>query len=246
MKNELRIKDDLVYITLPNTSPVSHATGSLVDLPLIQQHRWRFIAGRVVTTVQEANGHAIVMPYANIVLGRDRRETVPHKDTNALNCTAANFAVPRYRGTPNAITIAGDVAYIDLKHDRRAIIDTADVSACLPFVWLYVPKSRVDGTRNECIRATYRIDKGKKTNILLPRFLLDLPNDPGVIVKHRNGDMLDCRRANLTVTRRRKPSITDQVASRRDASAWFTASDPQPRPKVKPPRSKGSITENEP
>lgn len=96
---------------------------------------------------------------------------------------------------PRPIRIEGDIAYIPLTRGHVAIIDTADVPLVSAWSWTAREKRRPDGT----IKAVYAYRQGevdgRRTGIPLHRAILDPGR--GFVPDHRNGDTLDCRRANL-------------------------------------------------
>lgn len=80
-----------------------------------------------------------------------------------------------------------DSISIPLNHDLAALIDATDADRVLARDWYAVWQHNrwyVHSWGNDARRP-----------ILLHRFVIDAPD--GVLVDHRNGDGLDCRRANL-------------------------------------------------
>lgn len=91
--------------------------------------------------------------------------------------------------TPRTVwTERDDDAVLFLSRDKVALIDRADVERCCDRPWFCTTQGYA--ARNEMV-------EGRRTVILLHRFLLDQP--VGLHVDHINGDKLDNRRRNLRV-----------------------------------------------
>lgn len=96
---------------------------------------------------------------------------------------------------PRPIRIKGDVAYVPLTRGYTAMIDAADVPLVSAWSWPAREKRRPDGTVKS-VYAYREINTGeKRVGVALHRAVFDPGH--GMLPDHRNGDTLDCRRANL-------------------------------------------------
>lgn len=93
---------------------------------------------------------------------------------------------------PRPIRIEGDVAYVPLTKGYEAIIDAADVPLVCSRNW-WALEARHKGSPD--IRTVYAQARFGGLNVYLHRVLIGL--DSPLQIDHRNGDGLDCRRANL-------------------------------------------------
>ncbi len=87
------------------------------------------------------------------------------------------------------IVVQGDIARIPLSRGLVAIIDAADVPLVESFTWSALHSKRTSYARRNEVR------DGRQHTVLLHRVIVAAPN--GAHIDHRNGDGLDCRRANL-------------------------------------------------
>jgi hypothetical protein len=106
---------------------------------------------------------------------------------------------------PREIVIQGDVALIPLTQGQVAIIDAADVHMVAGVNWC------ADKSGNTYYAHRRELREGKWAKVRLHRLLLDAP--PELLVDHRDGDGLNCRRNNLRLataqqnaTNRRRPA----------------------------------------
>lgn len=83
------------------------------------------------------------------------------------------------------------VRLIALTRDMVVAVDAADYEDANMMLWM---ASCFDGKWYAA--RTIRID-GKKTTLLLHRYLLGLKPGDGILADHKNGNGLDCRRNNL-------------------------------------------------
>lgn len=81
--------------------------------------------------------------------------------------------------------VDGDIARIPLSRGCVAVIDAADLPLVAPYVWTVMRSARTSYAR--------RTVQG--VSILLHRVVMGDP--PGIRIDHRDGDGLNCRRANL-------------------------------------------------
>lgn len=92
----------------------------------------------------------------------------------------------------------GDVTLMTLADGTPVVLDTVEVSKIIGYGW------RVNAYKGNRIRieAHQVLAEGKK-KYLLPRLILGLPDD--MFVSYTNGNMLDNRKCNLTITASPKP-----------------------------------------
>lgn len=89
----------------------------------------------------------------------------------------------------NRITQAGDVVNLHLQNGSFAVIDAEDLERCLAHHWHL-------GDR---YIFTHVYKDGKRTVMLLHRFVLGLQKGDKKLVDHINRNKLDCRKGNLRV-----------------------------------------------
>lgn len=99
----------------------------------------------------------------------------------------------KMRKPPRPIRIDGDVAYITLTQGMYAIVDTVDAHEISRLNWIAM--RRKHGVYAQCHVGSH---EGKRTTLLMHRFILDAPD--GCFVDHISGDGLDNRRENLRIT----------------------------------------------
>lgn len=98
------------------------------------------------------------------------------------------------RRKESAITIQGDIAYVDLTLGFVAVIDAADVRLVAGRSWRAQRASR-------CVYAVAAdFSTGRRTNVAMHRLLMGQPE--GLQIDHRDGDGLNNLRANLRLATR--------------------------------------------
>jgi hypothetical protein len=90
---------------------------------------------------------------------------------------------------PRPIRIVGDVAFVPLSNGREAMVDAADVHLVQGVNWSFDPCGKL------CYASRVDLSGGHRKKIKLHRHILGATGP--LHVDHRNGDGLDCRRANL-------------------------------------------------
>jgi hypothetical protein len=98
------------------------------------------------------------------------------------------------------ITVDGDVAYVPLTHGQTAIIDAEDA----PLVRAYSWHARKRRQRTIAYVAARTNHNGRL--FLMHRDIMGV-NDYALEVYHINGDMLDNRKANLTLCIKRGAKV---------------------------------------
>ncbi len=125
---------------------------------------------------------------------------VRFRNGDALDCRRANLVADAKRGpdvAPNPIRVTGDRAYLALAGGLEAVIDAADLPLVTAYHW-YASRDQAGG-RHYVYSGSNTERRGRRGVVTLGRVLLEAP--PGARVAYRNGDPLDCRRANLLLTR---------------------------------------------
>lgn len=87
---------------------------------------------------------------------------------------------------------SNDSVEVPLSQGKIAIIDAADAEHVLQYKW---HAWRKKPGHSWYALHNFRDSSGKKRPILLHRYLLNPPD--GIVIDHRNGDGLDCRRQNM-------------------------------------------------
>lgn len=93
---------------------------------------------------------------------------------------------------------------ITLSKGKVAIVDDEDFERVSQFNWYASQESR-NGLKCYAVRRALKGEPdyrpGRKTKIRLHRWILGLPALPtdGMVVDHKNGNSLDCRRENLEI-----------------------------------------------
>lgn len=193
-KNPVAIADHL-YIALTNVPVPVYATASIEDLPVLANHRWRYINEQVVTTVLTDAGYEAPIAIQNVLLGKKRDAVTGLRNGLYLDARRSNLIGFKSTGKPNRITINRDVATIHTA-DGTVTIDAADVPLVKNYQWSLVTNGKL------MIRAQAKTPKGRTTMIQLPRLLLGATS-PTKAVTYLNGDRTDCRRANLVLGTRK-------------------------------------------
>ncbi len=122
------------------------------------------------------------------------------RNGDPLDCRRANLVADSKRGpdvAPNPVRIAGGLAYLTLARGLEAVIDAADLPLVAAYRW-YASRDQAGG-RHYVYSGSNTERRGRRGVVTLARVLLAAP--PGARVAYRNGNPLDCRRANLLLTR---------------------------------------------
>lgn len=107
------------------------------------------------------------------------------------------------------VVVDGDVARVILSGGLVALIDAADAPLVEAFTWSALVSKRTSyARRNE-------FKDGKQYTVLLHRVIAAAP--PGLHVDHKNGDGLDCRRANLRLVTQQQNNLN--VRGHRDSAS---------------------------
>lgn len=94
---------------------------------------------------------------------------------------------------------------ITLTQGKYAKVDDADFDALNQHNW----QATFQGGRWYAVRQETR--RGKRRNIRLHRAVIDVP--PFVPVAFEDGDSLNCQRANLSLSRKRRPARSQHPAT---------------------------------
>jgi HNH endonuclease/AP2 domain len=98
-----------------------------------------------------------------------------------------------------AIYVAGDVAFIALNRNTVAVIDAEDVPIVDDLNW-----SELVSKRTSYARRAVTLD-GRSSTILLHRVVMRAPEH--LHVDHRDGDGLNCRKANLRLATQQQNNL---------------------------------------
>lgn len=83
------------------------------------------------------------------------------------------------------------------KHgDYTILVDDEDYERVMKYNWTLSKYTFPNGRINYHIKRIIRMPNGKKTNVILSRFILNV-TDPNLVVDHISGDQLDNRKSNL-------------------------------------------------
>jgi hypothetical protein len=151
--------------------------------------RWRESmakAGRLLTNEQrqamDAKERAMRLMR---VAWRAWTEPIRAADVERMEASRARLA--------RRIVVDGNIARVPLTHGRFALINTADADRVGRHLWSLQVKGGYERAKTNGPKVN-----GKAGLLLLNRFVMNAGK--GEMVRHRNGDQLDCRRANLIVT----------------------------------------------
>lgn len=103
------------------------------------------------------------------------------------------------------IILMGAYALVPLNGGDFAVIDTEDAHIAAGHHW-----SRLESNKTTYARRTIRID-GKQKTLLLHREVLGV--SAGVLIDHRSGDGLDCRKGNLRPATKQQNNTNKRIKS---------------------------------
>lgn len=192
MKNEHFIEQDRLYIRCHTLSDVTaYMTASVSDTDTLSQYRWRLIDDRVVTT-RVSGAMECSHTIDSVLTGCEKNVTLQRKDGHLLNVTRENIRYSSGR-KENTYIMSNDTAYLILNGSQTVLLDS-DMIPTLSGYYFY-PLT----VRNNIVIFTQSTLSGKIKRTTLPKVILGKPHDERVSVRFRNGDHLDCRRANMVI-----------------------------------------------
>jgi hypothetical protein len=97
---------------------------------------------------------------------------------------------------PRRLHIVGNLAYVPLSQNEKAIIDLDDAASVGQYNWSL---SNPHDTFKEAIRGVYN-HNGKRTNQKMQDFILQTPE--GMMVEHKDGNRLNNKKSNLVLIKK--------------------------------------------
>jgi hypothetical protein len=205
-KNNILIDKKNLFVLLDNVDPSIVVTADSSSIQLFQQYRWRWINNKMITE------------YTGSVIQYDRMLVSSSQDAKNKQNDPFDMRLKNLVNTSRMLGKSSENAYRQIDHTSIAlqlnqgvevIIDRCLHERIKDYRWLYCEIEQGNHL-NRVIKAYVRDGAGKKIKSLyLDRYLINC-TDRTMLVKHLNGDILDCRLENMVLYMRRK-SIENQV-----------------------------------
>jgi hypothetical protein len=180
MPNIIEIKGEVAYIHLVNGK---FAIIDSKDVDKVKEYEWKLRESRNRIVGKKSGEKRINL--SKLIIGpRDYKYEVNYFNDNIFDCQIKNLNVKQIT-EGNRIEIVGDVAYIHMRNNKVAIIDSEDVDKVKEYNWHLVHNRKV------------RADRGSRNGVgSLGRLILGI-TDKKLVADHIDRNSLDCRKKNL-------------------------------------------------
>lgn len=160
-----------------------------MDEATLQQYRWRYINGRVVTTDTDTDGVEKLRTMGSVIFSLPFNDDVYFHSDNHLDYSRDNISLSRGEVKRNTYVLQDDFAYMVIK-GQTVLVDRDMVPHIQHLKWTV---ANIKGVTRV---VTYFHHNGKRVRKSLARYVCN--RDDGNII-HLNADHFDCRRNNLKV-----------------------------------------------
>lgn len=165
----------------------SSVTCSLMDAERLQQYRWRYINGRVVTTDTDTDGIEKIRTMGSVIFNLPFNDDVYFQSENNFDYTRENISLSRGEVKRNTYIIQDNMAYMVIQ-GQTVFVDRDMIPHIQHLRWTI---ANIKGVSRV---VTYYYHNNKRVRKTLARYVLG--EEDGSIA-HINGDTYDCRRSNL-------------------------------------------------